>query len=303
MAPKVLIVDDDPSVCRLVELRFSLDDFEVSSALTSEEALRLVATTQPDVVVVDVVMPDIDGFEVCRRIRADDSVRQPVIVMLTARVGAGSMVAGLAAGADDYVTKPPNLDALVEQVRARLRQRERRDASVLAGLPGGTVIAAELRRRLEAGEQVAVLSVDLDGLGAYNERYGFERGDAVLEWVAEVLVGLGAERPGTFVGRLGSDDFVVVTDPASVEGFGEAFGRAYEAAIAGFYDDEDAARGCIEVTDERGQVRRHPILSFSVGATTSGHGAVSNETELLERAVEMEHYAKLRSGNRIVVGP
>src|SRR6266849_3947974 len=101
MEAKILVVDDDPAIRRLIDLRLQLADFEVITAAASEEALRLAAEAQPDAVILDVIMPVMDGFEVCRRIRANPG-HQPVIVMLTARAGTESMVAGLAAGADDY---------------------------------------------------------------------------------------------------------------------------------------------------------------------------------------------------------
>src|SRR4051794_25199895 len=98
---RIMVVDDDPAIRRLVELRFQLDDFDVFSTGEPEEAVRLVGSERPDAVVLDVMMPGMDGFEVCRRVRTGGGAGQPVIVMLTARASTESMVTGLAAGADD----------------------------------------------------------------------------------------------------------------------------------------------------------------------------------------------------------
>ena len=117
------MVDDDPAIRKLVELRFQLDDFETLSTGEPEDAVRLAASERPDAVVLDVMMPGMDGFEVCRRVRTGEGGAQPVVVMLSARDTAESMNTGLAAGADDYLIKPPDLDELVECVQARLRQR------------------------------------------------------------------------------------------------------------------------------------------------------------------------------------
>jgi DNA-binding response OmpR family regulator len=119
-----MVVDDDPAIRRLVELRFQLDDFDVFSTGEPEEAVRLAASERPDALVLDVMMPGMDGFEVCRRVRtADDGDNRPVVVMLSARDSRESMNTGLAAGADDYLLKPADLDELVECVQSRLRQR------------------------------------------------------------------------------------------------------------------------------------------------------------------------------------
>jgi PleD family two-component response regulator len=305
MEARILVVDDDPAIRRLVDLRFQLDHFDVLSAGGPEEALRLARQEQPDAIVLDVMMPGMDGFEVCRRVRQEEGVHQPVIVMLTARAGTEFMVAGLAAGADDYVTKPPNLDELVERVRSRLRQRhhEREGASSLARLGGGAEIAAEVRSRLRAKKPCAVGCVDLRRFEVFNLRYGYERGDELLEWLAGLLSGVAGRYEGTFVGRLGSDDFVVVADPAAVEGFAETFRQEYADAIAGFYDPEDAAAGCVEVADERGRVRRHPLLYFSMGVALSSEVKGVEEQALLELAVERNRWAKFRPTNSIIIGP
>jgi DNA-binding response OmpR family regulator len=124
-----MVVDDDPAIRRLVELRFQLDDFDVFSTGEPEEAVRLAASERPDALVLDVMMPGMDGFEVCRRVRtADDGDNRPVVVMLSARDSRESMNTGLAAGADDYLLKPADLDELVDRVSKRLRQRSSRRA-------------------------------------------------------------------------------------------------------------------------------------------------------------------------------
>jgi DNA-binding response OmpR family regulator len=119
-----MVVDDDPAIRKLVELRFQLDDFDTLSTGEPEEAVRLAASERPDALVLDVMMPGMDGFEVCRRVRTAEAVdHHPVVVMLSARDERESMDTGLAAGADDYLLKPADLDELVDRVQSRLRQR------------------------------------------------------------------------------------------------------------------------------------------------------------------------------------
>ena len=117
------MVDDDPAIRKLLELRFQLDDFETLSTGEPEDAVRLAAEERPDALVLDVMMPGMDGYEVCRRLRTSGAQSQPIVVMLSARDSAESMQTGLDAGADDYILKPPDLDELVERVQSRLRQR------------------------------------------------------------------------------------------------------------------------------------------------------------------------------------
>jgi DNA-binding response OmpR family regulator len=119
-----MVVDDDPAIRKLLELRFQLDDFDTFSTGEPEEAVRLAASERPDALVLDVMMPGMNGFEVCRRVRtAEGADHHPVVVMLSARDERESMDTGLAAGADDYLLKPPDLDELVDRVQSCLRQR------------------------------------------------------------------------------------------------------------------------------------------------------------------------------------
>ncbi len=299
MVPQtVLVVDDDSSVRRLVELRFQLDDFDVVSTGEPEEALRLAAERQPDAIILDVMMPDVDGFEVCRRVRQAEGGNRPVIMMLTAKAGTEAMLGGLAAGADDYVVKPPHLDDMVERVRSRLRQAGA-GTGRLPALPSGSAIVAELERRHEAGAEIAVACLDLNGFEAFNAHYGYERGDTVLEWFADLLVTEAALHPDGFVGRLGSDDFIVLTPPLDAELLAAGVLGAFEAGIEAHHDPEDVARGELGAREE-GQ-HAPPLVSLAVGITTSLRHPTDFPQELLHAAVQMVRTAKLRSGNRLVI--
>jgi DNA-binding response OmpR family regulator len=296
----VLVVEDDSSVRRLIELRFQLDDYEVISTGEPAEALRLATERQPDAVILDVMMHDMDGFEVCRRMREAQQGRGPIIVMLTAKAGTEAMLSGLAAGADDYVVKPPHLDDMVERVRARLRQAGT-GSGRLSDLPSGSAIVAELDRRQEAEVPVGLVCLDLNGFEAYNTRYGYDRGDAVLEWFADLLVAESDRRSDGFVGRLGSDDFIVMSTPADAEPLAEAILAAFEAGIAGHHDPGDVARGTIDLPGEEATTPRHPVVSLAVGITSSLLHPEHYPQELLHAAVQMVRTAKLRAGSRLVV--
>jgi two-component system OmpR family response regulator len=138
--PQVLVVDDEPNIRELVQVALKFHGCEVSSAATGEQALHQVATNPPDLVVLDVVLPDLDGFEVCRRLRAGGN--EVPVIFLTARDTSSDTVTGLALGGDDYVTKPFSVEALVARVRAVLRRAARS--------PSGAVVARE--EPLRAGD-------------------------------------------------------------------------------------------------------------------------------------------------------
>jgi DNA-binding response OmpR family regulator len=301
VAHTVLVVDDDYAVRRCIELRFQLDDYEVVATGESDEALRLADERRPDAIVLDVVMPgEMDGFEICRRVRETQRGRGPIIMMLTAKAGTESMVSGLAAGADDYVVKPPNLDDMVERIRSRLRQVEGGEPGGLQDLPSGPAIVAELEQRRKAGGPVAVTCLDVNGLGHYNARYGYEKGDALLGWFAGLLVAEAEETPGTFVGRLGSDDFIMISAPDDAPPMAESIRTVFEAGVGAHHDPEDVARGAIELPG-KDVPERHPLTSVAIGITNSLLHPEEDLHHLILSAVQMVRTAKLRSGSRVVV--
>jgi two-component system OmpR family response regulator len=133
--PRVLVVDDEPNIRELVQVALKFYGCAVTTGATGQDALQLAATDQPDLIVLDVLLPDIDGFEVCRRLRASGD--EVPIIFLTARDTTSDTVTGLALGGDDYITKPFSVEALVARVRAVLRRARRRPGSDGSGSGGG----------------------------------------------------------------------------------------------------------------------------------------------------------------------
>jgi two-component system, OmpR family, response regulator len=142
--PKVLVVDDEPNIRELVQVALKFHGCAVTTSATGVDALTLAETADPDLIVLDVVLPDIDGFEVCRRLRANNN--DVPVIFLTARDTTSDTVTGLTLGGDDYITKPFSVEALVARVRAVLRRAARRDgmADGDAGDGGSTLRVADL---------------------------------------------------------------------------------------------------------------------------------------------------------------
>ncbi len=152
--PKVLVVDDEPNIRELVQVALNFHGFAVATGATGEDVLQLTEAFRPDLIVLDVLLPDIDGFEVCRRLR---SVANDVpVIFLTARDATADTVTGLTIGGDDYITKPFSVEALVARVRAVLRRTADR-----RGLPGAGT-AGEAGGKADAQAMLRVADLELD---------------------------------------------------------------------------------------------------------------------------------------------
>jgi diguanylate cyclase (GGDEF)-like protein len=300
MADKILVVDDDPDVALFVEIHLRESGFDVALASRGDEAVEAVRSFRPDLVVLDVMLPGVDGFEVAQRIRSDPRTAGAGIIMLTGRTRSADRVLGLTSGADDYIIKPFDPVELVARVKGLLRRvREMRSASPLTGLPGNLTIQEELGRLVEGGRSFALLYADLDNFKAFNDRYGFLRGDHAIQSAAREIQDVAEQIVGeqAFVGHVGGDDFVMICPPPIAEGLAEAIVDRLDDLIPGLYDPEDRERGAVEVTDRRGVVRRHPLLSVSVGVATTERRRFTHPSEPVNVATEMKEYAKRLTGS------
>jgi diguanylate cyclase (GGDEF)-like protein len=302
--PRILVVDDDPDIARFVELSLRMEGFEVTVAHDGESALEAIHAAPPDLVVLDLTMPSIDGVEVTRRLRAGAMTSALPIIMLTARGTTVDKVLGLTAGADDYVVKPFDTMELVARVRSTLRRnQEFREVSPLTGLAGNTRILQEIADRLRSGEPFAVCYCDIDGFKAVNDAYGFARGDEFIVTLARKLqravidIGL----PPAFLGHVGGDDFVLVCTPDQVLPLTDKAVTEFEAAADRLYDAEDQARGYVSVKSRRDGVQDVGLVTVSVGVALSTRRAYGDPRELVADASEMKTVAKSQPGSFVAV--
>ncbi len=179
MSDLVLVIDDDPDVRSVVDITLRLAGFDVATAPDGETGLEEALKRRPDLILLDLMMPRMDGYEVCRRLRADGRLSHIPIIMLTAKAQLTDKIAGLEHGADDYVTKPFDTEELAARVQATLRRAlDSRSVPPLTGLPGNVRIEQELSRRVEADEPMAVLYADLNSFKAYPLRCAVTRRSA-----------------------------------------------------------------------------------------------------------------------------
>ncbi|MGH2795863.1 MAG: GGDEF domain-containing response regulator [Actinomycetota bacterium] len=301
MPETILVADDDPAILRLVEVNLKLEGYSVITAADGEEALRLVHETIPALVLLDIMMPKLDGYEVCERIRSDGRTRHVNVIMLTAKSLSADKIVGLTSGADDYVLKPFDPMELVARVRSTLRRtKEMRALSPLTGLPGNVAIEDEIRRRFSSGEAIALCYADLDNFKAYNDRYGFLRGDRAIVYTAEVLREVAESIPESFVGHIGGDDFVLVVPSDEAEAACRKVIELFDRGAAGLYDASDADRGFIEIKDRQNELIRHPLLTISLGVGVAREG-FEDYRALVDAATEMKSVAKRQEGSVVAL--
>lgn len=300
MPETILVVDDDPDIARFVEVNLRSAGYDVEVAADGEKALQKAMDMRPDLVLLDVMMPRIDGFEVAQRLRRNPRTANTSIIMLTAKALSTDKVLGLTAGADDYIIKPFDPIELLARVKGTLRRaKEMRNLSPLTGLPGNIRIQEEIERMVREGKSFAVLYCDLDNFKAYNDQKGFVRGDRLIQATARILQDAVVEFAGSdgFVGHVGGDDFVAVTPPEVAEEMSMRIVERFDQQVHEFYEKEDISRGYVEVEDRRGQMQKLPLVSLSIGIATTDTRVYGHYGEAVAIATEMKNYAKRESGS------
>ncbi len=300
MAETILVVDDDPDIARFVEVNLRSAGYDVAVAGDGEEALGLAAEMRPDLVLLDVMMPRIDGFEVAQRLRKNPQTANSSIIMLTAKALSADKVTGLQSGADDYIIKPFDPIELLARVKGTLRRaKEMRNLSPLTGLPGNIRIQEEIERDVREARSFAVLYCDLDNFKAYNDQKGFVRGDRLIQSTAHIIqeAVLDLDADLAFVGHVGGDDFVAVVEPGSAEGVAAQICERFDAARVDFYEVEDLERGFVRIEDRKGEVQDIPLVTISVGIATTGTRSFAHYGEAVAVATEMKQFAKRDIGS------
>ena len=299
---RVLVVDDDRNLRKIISTNLELAGFTVETASDGPEALSTIEQLQPDIVLLDLMMPHMDGYEVAKRIRnhQNPTIANVPIIILTAKGETEDKLRGFEAGADDYITKPFGPQELLARVRAKIRRVEVDSSlSPLTRLPGNLAIEAELRRRIDANEPFAVIYLDLDNFKAFNDVYGFTHGDEAIQLLARATVDAVRRRGTTndFVGHIGGDDFIVVTANDRAEEIAKEVIAEFDRDIRSLYSVKDLRAGYIETRDRRGALNRFPIMTLSMAIVSNDRGQLGNYAQVGEAAAELKRYAKSIAGS------
>ena len=278
----ILVIDDDPDIREILRLSLEREGYRVILAATGIEALHKLMDKEPcDLLLLDIVLPDIDGWTILSRLRAAPITARIPIIMMTANSDTYNETELLAAGADDYVSKPFLFDNLLAHIQALLRRAALQTINPLTGLPGNRQVERFLQQCVkETTKFWAAAYIDIDNFKAYNDCYGFLQGDEVLKATAGAITRAAqACSHSVFIGNIGGDDFLI--------GFSNDLPRADEEGMTGvkaaleslvigfdgmvrdFYSAADLERGYLEAESRRGGVEHYPLMSLSIAVVTN----------------------------------
>jgi diguanylate cyclase (GGDEF)-like protein len=249
-------------------------------------------------------MPDPDGHKVCDIIKNDDSLRHIPVIILTTSEDLSDKLRRLEGGADDYITKTTDPKERAARIRAVIRRNlQSLDSNPLTHLPGNNKIQEMITKRMQGADYFAVAYSDLDNFKAYNDKYGFKKGDEVILFTAEVIkeaVKLSGNSKD-FIGHIGGDDFVVVSNPESIQKIGDKIISLLDEGIGKFYSQEDRDNGFIVTKDRQGNTQKFPIVSISISVVNNLRHTFTNIGEIVKIVTELKKFAKQKEGSCVVV--
>lgn len=299
---RILVAEDEANLREVLCLQLKHANYDVIESADGQQALELAIRNLPDLILLDVMMPKLTGFEVCEKLRASFSTRHIPIIILTAKAELADKMTGLEGGANDYVTKPWAKKELLQRIKNALDwSRQQRAASPLTGLPGNASIDDEIKRRFASGKPFALLQVDIDNFKAFNDHYGYPRGDVAIQKLSQIILEQGQRRPGnTFVGHIGGDDFVVLTETELATKLGNAIIETFDRAVPTFYDPGDLARGYVEVLNRLKVPERFPLMTLTVALVRTDVMPISHLAQLSDIAQELKTHGKGIPGSVLV---
>lgn len=241
----LLIVEDDLDIAEMLNAYFRVQGYSVLMVNWGEDGVRSCLANLPDLVILDIRLPDIDGFEVARQLRANRKTRDVPIIFLTEKRERSDRLKGLALQADDYVTKPFDIQELRLRVRNALRRsRQGSLTNPVTGLPQGSLVDEALQASLRSADGVALV-VSLENIHRFREIYGFVSADDLLRAISMIISGTLRELSGAedFVGHLSATDFLILTRQSQASGMRDRLGKRLVQSLDYFYSEKDRQQG------------------------------------------------------------
>jgi PleD family two-component response regulator len=285
---RLLVTEDDVDISYMLKIYFSGLGYDVDTALRGLEALEKTRHALPNLVILDIMLPDIDGYEVCRRLRTNTRTSHIPVIFLTQKDERSDRLQGLELGADDYITKPFDIEELKLRVQGAIRRAERESLTdPRSGLPAGRLIEEQLRRIIrETGW--ALLDIRINDFEAFHDVYGFVASDDVLRFTGmlftEVLNELGT--PNDFIGHAGGDNFVIITSEKLAPAIRQKLKSRFTEEIKSQYNFIDRQQGCIQAPTKDGKMMNFPFMTLAIGLIIPGQQSFSDIREITELAAE-----------------
>lgn len=285
---RLLVVEDDIDIGNMLKIYFSGMDFDVDVAVRGSDALEKTKQALPHLIVLDIMLPDIDGYEVCRNLRTNMRTSHIPVIFLTQKDERSDKLQGLELGADDYITKPFDIEELKLRVQGAIKRAERESLTdPRSGLPAGRLIEEQLRRIIREKDW-ALIDARVNSFESFKDVYGFVAGDDVLRFTAmmigEIVDELGAT--SDFIGHAGGDNYIIITTVDKASAISARIKERFNEEVLTHYNFMDRQQGFVQAPAADGTTTKVPFMTMSVGVVSPNEHSFADIREITELAAE-----------------
>lgn len=303
MVQDIYIIDDDKYSLQDLKQLFA-DNEEYRFVNVSTEEINKALINIPSLIIINEDNVDRDIEELCTTIRKNEDNSITPIIVISSNSDKEHRLNVLRKAVEYYIRKPVDQDYLYYTIKNLMRlMYTNRRVSPLTGLPGNIQIHAELKKRLFKKEDFGVLYLDLDNFKAYNDVYGFIKGDEIIKFTARTIVKNvhALKNNDCFVGHIGGDDFVAIISKTNYDEICQNIINEFDSEILSYFTEEDRKRGYIEVANRRGILEDFPLTAISIGVVDVEPDRFNNILEIGEVGAQVKHLAKTILGSSYVI--
>jgi CheY-like chemotaxis protein len=302
MQGRILFIDDEPEILKAVKFYLEDEDFEVHVAEEGNKALQLAESIQPDLIILDLMMPIMDGIQVCRQLRSRTRTRLIPIIFLTAREAVEDKIKGFEAGGVDYITKPFNNQELMARIKAQIRRsKEEISSHPVTSLPGAHAVEKEVTRRLHEGNIFTAIFTGIEHSRGYREAYGVSRSERLLLFVARILEESSYGQPDSYLGQPAYEEFILLCEAGKGALLGEQLIERFEREKIEQYMEQHRQFGELTYYDYRGKIIHCPFVNLALGGVCNAKRFVATYNAMAEWGAQVLLKARVRDKSACII--
>jgi PleD family two-component response regulator len=285
---RLLIVEDDPDISNMLRIYFGSQGYQADVAQRGKDALEKTRAVMPHLIVLDIMLPDIDGYEVCRQLRTNTRTSHIPVIFLTQKDERSDRLQGLELGADDYITKPFDIEELKLRVQNAIARSERESLTdPQSGLPSGRLIEDYLRKIIRKGGW-SFLDIQIKNFEPFKDVYGFIAANDLLRFTGKLLGEVidAQNRTDDFVGHAGGSNFVVITSEEAAQSIVQKLKIRFNEESASHYNFMDREQGFIMAPGSNGEMQKAPLMTLAIGMVSPSSHEFSDIREITELAAD-----------------
>lgn len=303
MAQYIYVIDNEDTLKESLDKMFK-DENEYKFKKVDSKRIDVALKNIPSLIIINEDNIDEDIISICQKIKKDDDNSITPVIVLSSNKNHTHRINLLKLGVSHYIINPINEDFFYYTIQNTLKLIYiNRRVSPLTGLPGNVQIQAEMKKRFSLKETFAMIYIDLDNFKAYNDIYGFLKGDQIIKFTAKTILKNvhTDEYEDSFVGHIGGDDFVAIVSETDYERICQNIITDFDSNVSKFFTEDDVNRGYFEVANRKGIMEQFPLTSISIGVVEVEVGRFANVLEIGEAGASVKHLAKTIQGSTYVI--